>query len=125
MVTVECPIAIGLFVLASKSVYAHEHLAVTPEFFREWWRNAIVALDLEPAVWRPYGLRRGGATHHFRQFGNLETTIFKGRWGSSTTARTYIVEAMSVLARSQLDIASHLLAKLWLQKLFDALNSQI
>ena len=123
MVTVECPIAIALFGIAIKAVYAHEHLAVTPEFFREWWRNAVTALDLEPAIWRPYGLRRGGATHHFRQFGHLETTIFKGRWASSTTARTYIVEAMSVLARSQLDIASHSLAKLWLRVLFDTLGA--
>ena len=123
MVTIECPIAMALFAIASRAAYAHEHLAVTPEFFREWWRNAVTALDLEAAIWRPYGLRRGGATHHFRQFGNLETTIFKGRWGSSTTARTYIVEAMSVLARSQLDIASHSLAKMWLRVLFDTLGA--
>ena len=123
MVTVECPIAIALFNIASKVAYAHEHLAVTPDFFREWWRRAVTALDLDPAIWRPYGLRRGGATHHFRQFGHLETTIFKGRWASSTTARTYIVEAMSVLARSQLDIASHVLAKSWLRVLFGRLEA--
>ena len=33
-----------------------------------------------------YGLRRGGATHHFRLYGNLESTIFKGRWSNSATS---------------------------------------
>ena len=121
MVAVECPIAIALFILASAGRYPHEYLAVTPQFFREWWRASMQTFDLDADVWRPYGLRRGGATHHFRLFGQLETTIFKGRWGSSITARTYIVEAMSVLARSQLDIASKLLAIGYLRLLFDTL----
>ena len=39
---------------------------------------------------KPYSLRRGGATHWFRTTGSLDTTTDRGRWGCVKTARIYI-----------------------------------
>ena len=48
------------------------------------------ARTLPPLDWRPYSLRRGGATAHFLQFGSLDKTAVRGRWQSTRTARLYI-----------------------------------
>ena len=48
--------------------------------------------------WRPYSLRRGGATAHFLQFGSLDRTAVRGRWQSTKTARIYINEGIATLA---------------------------
>ena len=84
--TVECPIAVKLFTLAAAKRYGTEYLATTPDFFRSWWHSALEVLGLPLTVWRPYVLRRGGATEHFKQHGNLEATLFKGRWLIASTA---------------------------------------
>jgi len=39
---------------------------------------------------RPYSLRRGGATHWFRTTGSLDATTDRGRWNCVKTARIYI-----------------------------------
>ena len=117
MVTVECPVAIRLFMKARGHCQMDEKLVISPDLFCRWWRASISSLGLDPDVWRPYGLRRGGATEHFRQHDNLESTMFKGRWTCTSTARIYLVEAMSLLASAQIDLSSHVLARLWVSLL--------
>lgn len=51
---------------------------------------------------RPYSLRRGGATADFRRFNSMERTLIKGRWGTSQAARQYIQEGLSVLTQISL-----------------------
>eukprot|EP00438_Fugacium_kawagutii_P006407 Skav224260 [mRNA] locus=scaffold2636:134039:145536:- [translate_table: standard] len=51
---------------------------------------------------RPYSLRRGGATADFRAFHSMERTLIKGRWGTSFAARQYIQEGLSVLTTIKL-----------------------
>ena len=68
--------------------------------FRAAFRRLCLATRL-PAVtptWRPYSLRRGGATAHFMEFGSLDRTALRGRWQSTSTARVYINEAVATLA---------------------------
>ena len=48
-------------------------------------------------IFRPYSLRRGGATEDFRVHGLMERTLIRGRWGTSTAARQYIQEGLSAL----------------------------
>ena len=117
MVTADCPVALRLFIKARGQCHLDEKLVISPDLFRRWCRASISALELDPDVWRPYGLRRGGATEHFRQHGNLESTMFKGRWTCTSTARIYLVEAMSLLASAQIDLSSHVLARLWVSLL--------
>ena len=82
----------------------------------------MAALELDPDVWRPYGLRHAGATEHFRKHGNLESTMFKGRWTCTCTARIYLVEAMSLLAGAQIDLSSRISARLWVSLLHQFLQ---
>ena len=54
-------------------------------------------INLLPHKFRPYSLRRGGATWVFRCSGSMETALIKGRWGSHRVARIYIADALSYL----------------------------
>ena len=103
MAPIECPIAPRLVVLAARSAMPGYSIAPPPLSFRAWWREAIAEFGLDPVVWRPYGLRRGGATWHFQQTGSLESTLFRGRWSSLSSARGYLVEAMALLAQQSLE----------------------
>ena len=50
---------------------------------------------------KPYSLRRGGATHHFAQIGNMQAACEKGRWRQVATARLYIDEAAAEVAHME------------------------
>lgn len=47
----------------------------------------MVAYDLERHQFRPYSLRRGGATHLFQITHSMETTLARRRWESSKVAK--------------------------------------
>ena len=66
--------------------------------FRTQFRELCADARLPPLPWRPYSLRRGGATAHFLQFGSLDKTAVRGRWQSTRTARLYVDEGVAALA---------------------------
>ena len=72
-----------------------------PEFRKAFARHTQ-AIGSDSALVKPYSLRRGGATHHFAQKGNLQATGEKGRWRQLATARLYIDEAASEVAQMEL-----------------------
>ena len=49
---------------------------------------------------KPYSLRRGGATSHFIACGSLDVVMLRGRWAQARTARVYITTAMLALSES-------------------------
>lgn len=67
------------------------------EAFRNQFKRYCTRFDLLPHKFRPYSLRRGGATWVFRCSGSMETALVKGRWGSHRVARIYIADALSYL----------------------------
>ena len=69
-----------------------------PFEFRRCFKQLLCELHLESMGFKPYSLRRGGATHHFRSCGQLSRTVVKGRWTNARTARVYINEGLAVLA---------------------------
>ena len=76
-----------------------EHLwPKNSQSFRTHFRELCADAGLPPLPWRPYSLRRGGATAHFLQFGSLDKTAVRGRWESTRTARLYIDEGVAALA---------------------------
>ena len=80
--------------------------------FRKFFAALLSTLGLHDWGFRPYSLRRGGATGHFQQHGSLDLTAVRGRWNSQRTAIIYINEALTILADIQM--SSHqrkLLAK--------------
>jgi integrase len=66
--------------------------------FRRFFKQLVEELKLQSLGFKPYSLRRGGATHHFRTCGQLSKTVVKGRWTNARTARVYINEGLAVLA---------------------------
>ena len=52
---------------------------------------------LESHGFRPYSLRRGGATWHFQKTRSMESALLLGRWESAKVARIYISDGLSFL----------------------------
>lgn len=67
--------------------------------FRTRFDLALVGLGFESGSYVPYALRRGGATHHFQATLSLDSTVQRGRWACSKTARQYIDEGSYQLAQ--------------------------
>ena len=74
----------------------------TPHSWRKTFNESLVACQLDSFDFRPYSLRRGGATMHFGRHGSLDRLLIQGRWASSKTARIYINEGLAVLAELKL-----------------------
>jgi hypothetical protein len=73
-----------------------------PSQFRMLFQAACVELGIEKEEFKPYSLRRGGASHHFRVFGNMSLTSELGRWSDVRTARIYVTSAVQELNASQM-----------------------
>ena len=76
----------------------HANLCDIPARWRSMFVSCIQALGLESLQFRPYSLRRGGATHWFSKHGSLDRVIALGRWQVHGTARIYINEGLSAIA---------------------------
>ena len=91
-------------------------LGIAPTEFRKQWQLARKTLSL-PDSYTPYGLRRGGATSHFRETGSFDKVCDRGRWGTTSAARIYVTTALQHAA--ELDAASkHLLWRRWAGELW-------
>ena len=72
-------------------------LVASPTQWRKSFSDALKALHLETWEFRPYSLRRGGATFWFSKHGSLDRILLQGRWMAARTARVYLNEGLSVL----------------------------
>ena len=72
-------------------------LRTSPRKFREEFQQLAALLGLATYQFRPYSLRRGGATFDLRQSGNMELVLVKGRWQSNRTARIYLNDGLATL----------------------------
>ena len=66
------------------------------------FNKALDSLNLTSFQFRPYSLRRGGATWWFGRHHSLDKILLDGRWQAPRTARIYLNEGLSVLAELQL-----------------------
>lgn len=71
----------------------------SPQLFRSRFKTLMLAYDLESHNFRPYSLRRGGATYTFQTTHSMEFTLARGRWESSRVAKVYISDALSYLPK--------------------------
>eukprot|EP00438_Fugacium_kawagutii_P009647 Skav214996 [mRNA] locus=scaffold508:815286:819802:- [translate_table: standard] len=74
----------------------------SPRQWRMLFSEALSALKLESFEFRPYSLRRGGATWWFGKHHSLDQILVQGRWQAARTARVYINEGMAALAEMKL-----------------------
>ena len=70
--------------------------------FRKHFDDIVAAFYLDGLGYKPYSLRRGGTTHHFRQCQSLDNTVLRGRWANVKTARLYIDSANQELKHIRL-----------------------
>ena len=78
--------------------------------FRRAFCEAVAAAGLPEGNWKPYSIRRGAATDHFRLFGSLDATCIRGRWLNTRTCRIYVSDGISALTEvhTAADVASRL-----------------
>eukprot|EP00438_Fugacium_kawagutii_P018433 Skav226165 [mRNA] locus=scaffold2279:87554:93841:+ [translate_table: standard] len=84
-----------------------EKLCPSPSAWRKLFNLTVQALSLTEYEYRPYSLRRGGATFFFKRHGQLDRLLIQGRWQSSRTARLYLNDGLALLAEQQLKLAPH------------------
>ena len=77
--------------------------------WRKTFNDVVDAVGLSQVDYRPYSLRRGGATYYFQVLGSFDKLLVMGRWQAAATARIYINEAVAVLA--ELSISASPFAK--------------
>ena len=65
--------------------------------FRQRFNELCKQFGIEAHGFRPYSLRRGGATELFQRTQSMEAALIRGRWQSSRVARVYISDALSFL----------------------------
>ena len=70
--------------------------------FRQKFDKITTAAGLQGFGFRPYSLRRGGATELWRTTANLDAVVMAGRWRHATTARIYVSDGLAVLAEIRL-----------------------
>ena len=58
--------------------------------FRSLFKKILDHLEVADLGFRPYSLRRGGATYEMQSHGLMEKTLIRGRWRNSNIARIYI-----------------------------------
>ena len=86
--------------------------------FRQKFDRLLRELKLENAGYRPYSLRRGGATAAFRGGLTWQAVAKVGRWSLLATLRIYVTEALVELQRLRT------LARVWKAILAEAAEMQ-
>ena len=74
-------------------------VSVSPQTWRRKFSQAVEALHLEEHEFRPYSLRRGGATFWFSKGWSLDQLCVYGRWQSQRTARMYLDDSLALLTQ--------------------------
>ena len=77
-------------------------LCPKPAQWRKLFNETLEALGFNDLQFRPYSLRRGGATYWFRKWGVLDRLLLYGRWQNARTARTYVNDGLAALASMKL-----------------------
>ena len=81
--------------------------------FRNKFKHYMKRFDLHSHQFRPYSLRRGGATWLFQSTGSMEAALVKGRWSSHRVARIYISDALSFLPGLTFSVEAKSMLQKW------------
>ena len=73
--------------------------------YRSEFYQVLKNIGLDEMNFKPYSLRRGGATAAFRKGASWEQIAEIGRWSAHPTMRIYIVDAMAEL--TSFDVPAH------------------
>ena len=80
--------------------------------FRKLFDLAIATLCLPASLlFKPYSIRRGGATADFRSHGRMDRTCIRGRWNNVKTCRIYVNAAVVEVADIRMSKRCHRLVE--------------
>lgn len=102
-----------------KLLLAQQHLTKVPlwqrsaQAFRVHFKKYCIRFHLTKHRFRPYSLRRGGATWMFQSSGSMEVALLKGRWSSAKVAKLYISDALSYLPGMTFSFDAKLMLTRW------------
>ena len=82
--------------------WARKALCPSPSQWRKLFNTTTEALGFSELGFRPYSLRRGGATWWFQRWGSLDRLLVYGRWQTAKTARTYVNSGLAAQAEMRL-----------------------
>jgi hypothetical protein len=85
-----------------RRVGSHTFLTLKPHSWRALFSECLQQLKLDNWDFRPYSLRRGGATHLFIKCGSLDRVLLAGRWTAIKTAKIYINSGLAMLSEIQI-----------------------
>ena len=91
-VTIRDPLLIGI-ISKCKAKGVRRLFNGKPKEFHQLYRDAVSFFRLAHPKPTPHGIRRGGASWHFKLHGSFDRTVEHGRWASVGSARVYINEA--------------------------------
>ena len=74
--------------------------------FRSFLAKGLTTLGLDGLGFKPYSLRRGGASYEFLANHDVPRIVLRGRWSDIRTARIYVTDAAAQIAALRLSPAS-------------------
>ena len=89
---------------------------LSPARFRKLWPLALQACGIDKK-YKPYSLRRGGATALFAHSGQYDKVMERGRWQTLKSMKMYINTAMQELASIDERDAMHPVLEKFVNKL--------
>ena len=90
--------AVRLVQAWKRAASLHTALVVSVPRWRSLFTECLSALGIQDHQFRPYSLRRGGATFWFSKHQSLDRILIQGRWQTQKCARVYLNEGLAVLA---------------------------
>ena len=78
--------------------------------FRSAFAEGCSQLGPTQLGFRPYSLRRGGASYDFLAFGDISRTLWRGRWSGCAVGRVYVQEGVAI--QTQMRISAEVERKL-------------
>jgi hypothetical protein len=103
MVTIDDPVLVRLLKIVLAEVGDQERLCELSESqFRSFYNELMRWFGLVEFGFKPYSIRRGGATADFAEHGSMDRCCVRGRWSSASSARYYITQGMAQLGELSL-----------------------
>ena len=101
-VVIDDVMLVRLLCAVTHSLAAHELLVPSQSRFRAAFAEGVEALGYSSATFKPYALRRGGATHLYQESLNWSCVMHRGRWANQTTVRNYVNEGLAERNRAEM-----------------------
>ena len=101
-----------LDILTTRNALSHRLWEFSNQSFKNHFESYMKRFHLTHLLFRPYSLRRGGATHLFQVSGSMELALVTGRW-TNKVARVYISDGLSKLPDLLLDSDTRRLLASW------------